>query len=464
MASKKGHILVILLITITLFIYFLFVAWNSSPFIDVWPLEGILWETIATVIIVTMLSWILFQSRAFIIVPLITLVFLVIMIPVLRYPNALNIIGPWDSAAHFSFAKWIIVNGHVDTAGNLYYSREYGFHPGNGIIPVMLSLLSSISLGWSMRIVLVVIYSGYMLFLLATLKALEQSTCRGVNVVKGLWLIAVLTLAVNLSVYYGGNELGRAYAPGILYILLKWLAGKGKAPIKKVIVALLIFEGLILTHLATAVIITIYTLIVVLALFVASLVNERFEIWKSYWGLPVLALLMTLIFVAYAVYVDVFLLGYTLRGALDRIYSLYIKELERASIAMNVKGVTLIDLLQYLISYHAKVVIILGLALIHTVTLLVKWRSLSSNDKTLALLLFASFKRTVIVPSLESLKEIVGEAAIYYTPGNVNDLKKAIIESKTEIDRSSKIIFKKALKYNWESIATKTYKLYQKIL
>jgi len=80
------------------------------------------------------------------------------------------------------------------------------------------------------------------------------------------------------------------------------------------------------------------------------------------------------------------------------------------------------------------------------------------------LLLFASFKRTVIVPSLESLKEIVGEAAIYYTPGNVNDLKRAIIESKTEIDRSSKIIFKKALKYNWESIATKTYKLYQKIL
>jgi len=80
------------------------------------------------------------------------------------------------------------------------------------------------------------------------------------------------------------------------------------------------------------------------------------------------------------------------------------------------------------------------------------------------LLLFASFKRTVIVPNLKSIKEVVGEAAIYYTPGDVDDLKRAIIESKNKnLGKMSKMIFKKALKYNWKNIATKTYQLYQKV-
>ena len=213
-ASKKVGSLVILLITLSM--YLVFVTWNSSPLIDVWPLEGILWETIATVVIVVMLSWVLFQSRAFIIVPLITLAFLVVVIPVLKYPNELSITGSGDSCAHLSFAKWIIVNGHVDTAGNLYYSDQYGSHPGNGIIPATLSLISSISLGWSMNTVLTAVYSAYMLFLLTALKVVGRHMNEDADVVKALWLIATFTLAVNLPVYYGGVELGYVYVAGIL--------------------------------------------------------------------------------------------------------------------------------------------------------------------------------------------------------------------------------------------------------
>jgi len=200
MASERGRSLVVLLMTISLSMYLLFVAWNSSPFINVWPLEGILWETVVAAIAIVTLSWMLFQSRASIIVPLITLAFLVVVVPVFKYPNALSIIGPGDSTAHFSFAKWIIVNGHVDTAGNVFYYDQYGYHPGNGIIPATLSLISSINLGWSMNAVLIAIYSAYMLLLLTALKTVEHHVNKNVSVAEVLWLVAIFMLAVGLPV------------------------------------------------------------------------------------------------------------------------------------------------------------------------------------------------------------------------------------------------------------------------
>jgi glycosyltransferase involved in cell wall biosynthesis len=120
-------------------------SWKSTPFIDVWPLEGIFWETVAVIAVISLLSYKLFNKiTARLLIFLGIQALLIVVLPVLKYPNALNIMGPWDSAAHYSFAKWIIVNGNVDTARNLYYSDQYGYHPGNGIIPATLSLLSSI--------------------------------------------------------------------------------------------------------------------------------------------------------------------------------------------------------------------------------------------------------------------------------------------------------------------------------
>lgn len=79
------------------------------------------------------------------------------------------------------------------------------------------------------------------------------------------------------------------------------------------------------------------------------------------------------------------------------------------------------------------------------------------------LLLFASFKRTVIVPNLKSIEDTIGNAAIYYNHGDLKDLKRAIIWSKNRnSDKLSKRIFKKVLEYNWKNIVMKTYQLYQR--
>ncbi len=163
--------IIILLITLIFALYLMFLTWTSSSFIDTWPLEGIFWETVAVIVTISLLSYLLFDDRASVIIPLITQAFLEVVVPILKYPNTLSITGPWDSVARYSFAEWIIVNGYVDTAGILYYSDQYGYHPGNGIIPASLSLLSSITLGWSMNIVLIVIHMGYILLILATLKS-----------------------------------------------------------------------------------------------------------------------------------------------------------------------------------------------------------------------------------------------------------------------------------------------------
>jgi hypothetical protein len=84
-------------------------------FIDVWPLEGIFWEMVATIIAICLLSYFLFDDRTSVIILLITQAFLVVVPPVLKYPNAPSITGPWNSVAHYSFDEWIIVNGYIDT-------------------------------------------------------------------------------------------------------------------------------------------------------------------------------------------------------------------------------------------------------------------------------------------------------------------------------------------------------------
>lgn len=81
------------------------------------------------------------------------------------------------------------------------------------------------------------------------------------------------------------------------------------------------------------------------------------------------------------------------------------------------------------------------------------------------LLLFASFKKTVIASDLEPIRETLGDAAIYYNPGNLTDLKRAIIESKKmNLDSISEASFQKAYNYKWENIAMSTYQVYRKVM
>jgi hypothetical protein len=247
-----------------------------------------------------------------------------------------------------------------------------------------------------MNAVLITIYSAYMLLLLTALKTVEHHVNKNVSVVEVLWLVAIFALAVNLLVYYGGVELGYIYAAGILYILVKWLNSSEVVFIKALLTALLIFMGLILTHLSTAVIVVAYILITIATLLTTDFLGKILKSRRISRGLLLLAVLTVSIFIVYEIYADVILFSNTLEGALRRIYSLYVRELEVASKVMEVRGITLMELLQYLISYNAKTIIVLGLIFIHTIMLLLKWQFLTSSEKTIALLLFASYPTWLI--------------------------------------------------------------------
>jgi len=393
--SKKEEIPAVLLITSVLSLYLLFLTWKSSPFIDLWPLGGIFWETAIVIIVVSLFSYMLFKSGSSIIIPLITEVFLVVAIPVLKNPNMLNLTGPWDSVAHFSFSKWIIINGYVDTAGNLFYSNQYGCHPGNGIIPASLSLLSSITLGWSMNAVLITIYTGFILFILATLKSLGRLESENVDMRRNLWLTAIFTLSISPAVYYGGVEIGYIYAGGILYALIRWMKRKDDI-FKSILLMLLIFLGLLITHFSTAVIMLAYILIIASMSIVAKLFNKKTGIVGINLRVIMPAFIMLSAFVIYEIYSDLSLFAGVARVAIRILYSLHIQEIQVAKTAMETKGLTFSDLVQFLISYYAKTIIVLTLIFIHTIGLLIKWRSLNHVEKMLASLLFASYPTWII--------------------------------------------------------------------
>jgi hypothetical protein len=392
---EERRIIIILLITLVLALYLMFLTWNSSSFVDVWPLRGIFWETIVVIAAITLLSYLLFDSRASVIIPLITQVFLVVVLPVLKYPNALSITGPWDSAAHYSFAKWIIAYGHVDTTGILYYSDQYGYHPGNGIMPATVSLLSSITLGWSMNIMLIAIYVGYILFILATLKVFGLLNSKRIYMSGYLWLVAIFTLSILLAVYYGGVEIGYIYVGGILYTFIRWVKQKD-GDFKSILLILVIFLGLLITHFSTAVIMLAYMLITTSMLITVKIFNKKMNVAGITLKVMIPTFIMLSAFIIYEIYSDISLFSGVTREAIRILYSLYIWEIQVAKTAIETRGVTFLELVQYLVSSYAKAVIFLALIFIHTIRLLVKWSSLDHDEKMLALLLFISYPTWII--------------------------------------------------------------------
>jgi hypothetical protein len=386
----KRIVLILLLVVATLALYLTYLRWNFSPYIDIWPLGEIFWETSFLLVLISLLSYLLFDSNASIIIPLITQAFLVVVIPVLRHPNTLSITGPWDSAAHYSFAKWIISKGHTDISGNLYYSDQYGRHPGNGIIPAMLNLLSSIELGWCMNIVIVIVYVVYLLLIFALLDNFvflkENSLGRY------LWLLALFTLSVQLNVYYGGGDIGYIFVGSFLYVLIKYIVRKDNKFVITLGTLLIIFLGLLCVHLPTSVIIVAYVLIVALTLLVINVVTKAIYTKFDYRRKIILiSLNLIFVFMIYELYADIFLFNSAFIAALKTIYSLYIRELVMVRAAMETRGFTLMDLLKYLISTYAKTVIIIFIILIHTISLLMKWHSLNEKEKTISRLLVVSY-------------------------------------------------------------------------
>jgi hypothetical protein len=392
---KKGKNFVVPLMTIALIFYLTLLTLKSTSFIDVWPLQRIFWETIS-IIMISLLSYILFNNKSSVIIPLTIQVFLVVIIPVLMYPNALNIAGLWDSTAHYSYTKWIVVNNHVDTAGNLYYSEQYGYHPNNDIMPAILNLLLRIDLGWCMNIVLIMSYLEYILFLLALLEP-EYLSMRKLNFNRWLLLIVIFTLSIKLPDYYSGTGLTYAYVSGILYVLVKWITREHNMHSKSLGLLFIVFLGLLCTHLSTSIIIIACLFMVILISQATYMLNKGIRARKSFQKRLVISFLMIAsIFLIYELYVDVFLLGGTLERAINIIYTLYIKEIERAKMVINVRELPLIVLLQSLINGYVKIIIILCILLIHAIILIIRWSLLNYDEKVLTLLLFASYPTWIV--------------------------------------------------------------------
>jgi glycosyltransferase involved in cell wall biosynthesis len=84
-----------------------------------------------------------------------------------------------------------------------------------------------------------------------------------------------------------------------------------------------------------------------------------------------------------------------------------------------------------------------------------------------ALLLYMSFKKPVIVPDLEPMKELLQDAGIYYKCGDNKDLQRTILKTKRgeyNLKEISQKVFAISQKYQWNDSAEKTIEVYNSLI
>lgn len=358
---RNSRLLSLLLFGTVLTLYFGLLSFKALCFVDVWPLEGVWFATSIVVAIVALTSWYAFpRSVASLVISSIVFATLVVFIPVLKYFNDFGLYGLWDSLAHYSFSKWIVEQGHVASHGELYYSDQYRFHPGNGMLPAVLNLVSAMPLTSSMNIIIVAGYVAYLLFICLLVKAFSVALN---NMKRYLVILALMMFLCVFLPYYSGCSLSYPHVGLVLYLLI--LAVNGRFKRSDLLVNNVVYAGLLFTHLSTSTILAIYLVLITipLALFFSKSTNRgSFNVWA------ISAINIFVIFLGYELYADVYLASLTIRGGWQRLTSLYIGELEVAEKVMSQRGLSLFDLLTYLISQSTKYVIILGCILVYLIS------------------------------------------------------------------------------------------------
>lgn len=85
-----------------------------------------------------------------------------------------------------------------------------------------------------------------------------------------------------------------------------------------------------------------------------------------------------------------------------------------------------------------------------------------------ALILFQSFARTVIAPDLPPIKEVLGDAGIYFKRGDREDMKASIIRTlnldKKRLRNLGQRAFVRISKLDWDKIARATLKVYLSLI
>ncbi|MCC6019633.1 MAG: hypothetical protein LM601_11410, partial [Candidatus Verstraetearchaeota archaeon] len=218
--------LLILVLTAILACYFLLAQYKSS-LVEKWLLEDFWFETILVISLIYSVVFIFFKKLTIMLIFILFFyISIVVILPVLLIDNTIKILGPWDSAAHYSFTKYIMVYGYIPTQG-LYYSYEYLYHPGNGLLPAILSLFNFLDLALNMRVILFIAQYLYLLFIIISIKYVLGSNLKRINWSIVLLIEAFLILFFAPSPYYGGTELGHLFLPILLYsIIANLLASK----------------------------------------------------------------------------------------------------------------------------------------------------------------------------------------------------------------------------------------------
>jgi hypothetical protein len=374
-----------------------------------WPLKGILIETIVTHLLLIILAYMLLHNNISVVTLAITIqIFLVGVIPVLRYHNELFMVSPWDSVAHYSFAKWIIEKGHIDTASTLYYIQtgQYAFHPGIEILPATLSILTTLDLGISMNTIWFTSYISYALALIATIKYLGHpfsKRLRNVNIT--LFITTAIMLIVRISPTYGGSELGYAYLGPFLYLVINIIHGtrENKNLKRQYIAPMLMFLGLLVTHFAT---VSIALLSLILYLIVSSMIDKK----VSQRTTALLAISLLIIYSMYEVFIDILLFKAPIQIFIKTFQSLYVVETPLLEARMR-RGLTIEDLLLYVVSTETKTLILFGTSIIYFALLFIRGRNkLKHIEKSIAVFLLASY--LLWIPAWMAQGTLIGGARI----------------------------------------------------
>jgi hypothetical protein len=194
---------------------------NSTAFIDPWPLHGVAIETTLVITIAMIIVFTIFGRSIAILIFTIYYTFIVLFLPLFKYINIFYINGPWDSMAHYSFSLWILQFGKIDTLGYTYYAREYGHHPGNGLIPAMLSLVTHIRLDINMNFLLFISYLNYLIFMYIFVINLLHKNLNFYGFKDYVLLITLITTLTYVNPYYGGFTLVFGVVGTLLYIFFK---------------------------------------------------------------------------------------------------------------------------------------------------------------------------------------------------------------------------------------------------
>lgn len=360
--NKKITLLSYIIQLLIISIYFIYITINSCAFNDGWVLN----ELLIFFIVVSGLGVILFYNKYvnilfnIIYVTIINLI-IIIFTPIIKYPNTIHLYGVWDSLAHYSFTDWILVHGRVPEYG-LLYAESYGAHPGNGILPSSLVLIGGFSLGPSMSITLIFSYLVYFLILLNLIVKYDLiNLCR--NSVKKFLEILLYLSIIYISPYYVGTTISYAYISIILFLALDFI--KNRIHYKKVFIFVFIYIALLITHLSSSFIITLFLLCFLII----------FVIMKFYNNIKInsllhISILLIFIFLTYNIILDPYFNKLIISGKYI-FESLYVYEDKLLETRMSDYGLSLLDLIVMVFSFYGKQFMVLLLAIISLIFLMV---------------------------------------------------------------------------------------------